>query len=175
MTDRELILAARAGDSEAFGRLVVKYQRAAYGHALALLGQSEDARDAVQDSFLAAFRALRRKDPDRSFFPWLYVILRNRCFSILRSRRTAQPLDESCIPAADASPSDDTIAVRRALSRVSPEHREVLVLKYIDGRRYREMAEMLGIPIGTVTSRLHAARRRLAERLRDDASEEVGT
>lgn len=84
MSDRELISAAQAGDADAFGQLVVRYQRAAYGHAMSLLGNREETRDAMQDSFLAAFRALRGLDRNRPFFPWFYVILRNRCLSILR-------------------------------------------------------------------------------------------
>ncbi len=173
MTDCELVLAAQAGDADAFGQLVVKHQQAAYGHAVALLGEREAAQDAVQDGFLAAFRALRRLDADRPFFPWFYVILRNRCYSILRQKRTTQPLDESCLPAADNTTSEDSARLRQALTRLPVEDREILVLKYFDGRRYRQIAQMVGIPVGTVTSRLHAARRRLRDQLRDDRSLEA--
>jgi RNA polymerase sigma-70 factor (ECF subfamily) len=166
-TDRELVLAAQAGDADAFGHLVARHQRAAYGHAVALLGRREAAQDALQDSFLAAFRALRQLAPERPFFPWFYVILRNRCFSMLRSRRVTESLDESCVSIADPSPNQDVADVREALSQLSAEDREILVLKYIDGHRYRQIAELLGVPIGTVTSRLHAARRRLADQLRE--------
>ena len=166
MADRDRILAAQAGDPDAFGRLVVEYQRAAYGHAFALLGHRELARDAVQDSFLAAFRTLQRLDAKRPFFPWFYVILRNRCFSMLRSQRATQPLDDTCVAVSKQSSDEKTMAVRHGLSRLSAEDREILILKYIDGRRYREIADMLGIPVGTVTSRLHTARRRLLEQVR---------
>lgn len=175
MTDRELIVSALAGDVEAFGQLVVKHQRAAYGHAVALLGQPEQAQDAVQDSFLAAFRALNRLDPERPFFPWFYVILRNRCFSMLRSRRATQPLGDSYAMVTDGSTNEEAAEIRRALSRLSAEDREILVLKYIDGLRYREIAEMLDIPVATVTSRLYAARRRLAARLPNVRMSEAGT
>ncbi|MBN1346394.1 MAG: hypothetical protein JXQ73_27145 [Phycisphaerae bacterium] len=121
MTDQELILAARAGDLEAFGLLVSRYQRTAYGHALALLGEREQARDAVQDSFLAAFRALPRLEPSRPFFGWLYVVLRNRCFSILRSRRRALPLDESYVAASSESSGEDTVDIRVALGKLAAE------------------------------------------------------
>jgi RNA polymerase sigma-70 factor, ECF subfamily len=163
VTDRELILASQVGDTEAFGQLVTRYQQAAYGHALTLLGDREAARDATQDAFLAAFRALRRLDQDRPFFPWLYVILRNRCYSILRSRRPSQPLDDGQAISPDEPPDADAESLKRALSRLPATDREILVLKYIDGRRYREIAEMLGVPVATVTSRLHAARHRLME------------
>lgn len=165
MTDRELILASQVGDTEAFGQLVTRYQQAAYGHALALLGDREAARDATQDAFLAAFRALRRLDQDRPFFSWLYVILRNRCYSILRSRRPLQPLMDGEVRARDEPPDADAAGLQRALSQLPAADREILVLKYVDGRRYREIAEMLSVPIGTVTSRLHVARHRLLEQL----------
>lgn len=161
MSDRELITAAQAGDADAFGQLVVRYQRAAYGHAISLLGRREEARDAMQDSFLAAFRALRGLDRDRPFFPWFYVILRNRCLSILRRRKHEQPLDDCCVAAVERDAGPQIEELRRALSRMPAEDREILVLKYIDDRPYREIAEMLGIPAGTVASRLHAARCRL--------------
>ena len=173
MRDRELILAARAGDAEAFGQLVAKHQRAAYGHAIALLGRRGEAQDAVQDSFLAAFQALKRLDSERPFFPWFYVILRNRCFSMLRSRRPTQPLDESYVVAPSQQSDDKAIEIRLALSRLSAEDREILVLKYIDGLRYYEIAEMLDIPVGTVTSRLHAARRRMAKQLQRSHNLEI--
>ena len=166
MTDSELILAAQLGDTEAFGELVVRYQQAAYGHALALLGDREAAQDATQDAFLAAFRALGRLKEDRPFFPWLYVILRNRCFSMLRSRRSQRPLEDVGVEAPDGLSDADTDSLRQAMSQLPAVDREILILKYIDGRRYREIAEMLGVPVGTVTSRLHAARHRLLEQLR---------
>lgn len=166
MTEQQATLAAQEGDAEAFGWLVRRYERLAFGHALALLGRREDARDAVQDSFLAAYRALRRFDAGRPFFPWFYVILRNRCRSLLRGRRPAEPLDESCLAVSDERDPEETNEVRRALWRLPDEDREILVLKYLDGRRYHEIAEMLGLAMGTVSSRLHAARRRLADALK---------
>ena len=172
MSDRELITAAQAGDAEAFGQLVVRYQRAACGHAIAILGRREEVRDVIQDSFLAAFRALRGLDPGRPFFPWFYVILRNRCLSILRKRRRERPLDECCVAAAEEDARPEIEELRRALSRMPVEEREILVLKYIDNRPYSEIAEMLGVPPGTVASRLHAARSRLASLIRRDADVE---
>jgi RNA polymerase sigma-70 factor, ECF subfamily len=172
MSDRELITAAQAGDAEAFGQLVVRYQRAAYGHAISLLGRREEAGDAMQDSFLAAFRALRGLDPERPFFPWFYVILRNRCLSTLRRRRHEQPLDGCCVAAVEKDAGPRVEELRQALSQMPVEDREILVLKYIDGRPYREIAEMLGIPAGTVASRLHAARCRLTAMIRRDDDQE---
>jgi RNA polymerase sigma-70 factor (ECF subfamily) len=94
MDDAAVIRTCLAGEREAFRLLVERYQREALGHALALLGHQEDARDAVQEAFLDAFRSLARFEPTRPFYPWLYVLLRNRCYKLLAGRkcRQAQPL-----------------------------------------------------------------------------------
>lgn len=175
MTDHEAILAAQSGDSEAFAGLVRKYERAAYRHALALLRRAEDARDAVQDSFLAAFRALRRLDARRSFYPWFYVVLRNRCYAMLRARAPTEKLNESDVGSPIVAADEDAAELGRALACLAPEDREMLVLKYIEGRRYSEIAELLAIPPGTVASRLHVARQRLADQLRSERRAEVPT
>jgi len=165
VTEPQVILAAQEGDADAFGLLVGRYERTAYGHALALLGRREEARDALQDSFLAAYRAIRRFDPARPFFPWFYVILRNRCRSMLRARKQNEPLDETRLAVTPTDAGQEAEGLRRALCRLPTEDREILLLKYVEGHRYKEIAEMLDIPVGTVTSRLHTARRRLAESL----------
>jgi RNA polymerase sigma-70 factor (ECF subfamily) len=166
MSDRDDILAAQSGDAGAFERLVRQYQRLALGHARVVLGRCEDARDAVQDAFVSAWRHVASLDPDRPFYPWFYVVLRNRCTSMLRKRRPSSPIDERFV----AAPMTDVRATetRAALARLPSEDREILMLKYIDRRRYAEIAMMLDIPKGTVASRLHAARNRLAELIQSD-------
>ena len=86
MDDSVAIQKCLAGDWEPFRLLVEKYQGRAVGHALAIVGNREDALDAVQEAFLDAFRALGRFDRGRQFYPWFYAILRNRCFKLLASR-----------------------------------------------------------------------------------------
>jgi RNA polymerase sigma-70 factor (ECF subfamily) len=87
MDDESAIRACIAGDRQAFRHLVERYQSRAIGHAIGILGNREDALDAVQDAFIDAFQALVRFDLSRSFYPWFYVILRNRCYKSVSARR----------------------------------------------------------------------------------------
>src|SRR5688500_18215685 len=148
MDDREAIIRCRGGDAEAFRHLVARYQREAIGHARALLADGEDARDAAQDAFLAAYRALDRFDEDREFYPWLYTILRMRCFKILAERKIRDPVSlddlELIAPSPGLSP-EDLQALERALRASSPEDREILTLRHFYGLIYAEIAELLAI------------------------------
>jgi RNA polymerase sigma-70 factor, ECF subfamily len=173
MDDLSAIQNCRAGDREAFRHLVEKYQAQAVGHALAIIGVREDALDAVQEAFLDAFQALGSFDQERQFYPWLYVILRNRCFKLLASRKRLEVSSlgeihtEILAPTSSLSP-EELMALERALLALSPEDRELITLKHLDGLSYRELAERLGIAEGTVMSRLYYARQRLRERLISD-------
>lgn len=162
----ELILRCRGGSAGSFEPLVRDHQGRALAIAEALLGNSEDAADAVQESFVKAFRALGRLRDGSAFGPWFRSIVRNHCRDRLRVARPAEdPLTD-----ADAEvwtePSvlltlereDAARAVRAALARISPDHREILVLKEIEEMSYAEIAEAMRIPPGTVASRLHHAR-----------------
>jgi RNA polymerase sigma-70 factor, ECF subfamily len=175
-TDTELSHRARRGDAEAFGRLVERHMRRAYVHALGIVGSREDARDLSQEAFARAYRARHTLDPDRPFYGWLYQILRRVCFNFLRDRKTRAALLTAAAPdwlAGDAGDQHDPVsAVQRddtrrrlasAIAALPPHEREVLVLKEFEDLKYREIAELLAIPIGTVMSRLYSARKRLAE------------
>jgi RNA polymerase sigma-70 factor (ECF subfamily) len=168
MDDRKTIERCRAGRTEAFGDLVRQYQSQAIGHALTLLGNLPDALDAVQDAFVAAYQALGRFDASRKFYPWFYTILRHRCYKVLtaRQRRPVTDIDDVQLLAlpADEAWGDETAAVQRVLPELAPEDRELLVLKHLDGLTYKELAQRLGVPAGTVMSRLYHARRRFREK-----------
>jgi RNA polymerase sigma-70 factor (ECF subfamily) len=168
MDDGNTIERCRAGQTEAFGELVRQYQSQAIGHALTLLGNLPDALDAVQDAFVAAYQALGRFDASCKFYPWFYTILRNRCYKVLtsRERRPVVDIDDIQLPAppADAAWGDETAAVQRVLRELAPEDCELLVLKHLDGLTYEELAQRLGVPAGTVMSRLYHARRRFREK-----------
>lgn len=175
MDDMKTIERCKAGQTEAFGQLVRQYQSQAIGHALALLGNLPDALDAVQDSFVAAYQALGRFDASRRFYPWFYTILRNRCYRVLtsRERHSATDIDDVQLlaPPADEALGDESAAVEHVLKELAPEDRELLVLKHLDGLTYDELAQRLGVPAGTVMSRLYHARRRFREkftRMQDD-------
>jgi len=179
--DRELIRRAQAGDTEAFGRLVTRYMRPAYFAALGLVGSREDALDLSQEAFARAFRARRNIDPDRPFYAWYYTTLRRLCFNFVRDRRrratwvtgSVEWLESTVVSTAE-DPERRTVRMddqRRLVEAIRdlPDHeREVLVLKEFEGLKYREIAELVGVPVGTVMSRLYAARQRLAGVLEGD-------
>jgi len=175
-----LVRRARAGETAAFGELVSIYMQRCYYVALGMVGSPQDAEDLSQEAFVRAFRARARLDPDRPFYPWLYQILRRLCFNFTRdasSRRRKLEYAGGWLVAEARSrtAADDPERVRatdalrerleREIAELSPTQREVFVLKEFQGLKYREIAELLDVPIGTVMSRLYAARQRLAERL----------
>ena len=165
MDDEIAIEKCRNGDQEAFRHLVERYQRQAIGHATALLGTREDALDAAQEAFIDAFRALKQFDSSRPFYPWFYVLLRNRCFKMAARKREMASIDETVIVAATGARSEDILALQNALRSLDMEDREIVTLKYFDGLSYNELADRLQIPKGTVMSRLFYARRKLLAKL----------
>ena len=166
MDDEIAIEKCRNGDQEAFRHLVERYQRPAVSHATAILGSREDALDATQEAFIDAFRALKDFDNSRPFYPWFYVLLRNRCFKMAVRKRETESIDETVIVAASsAAQSEDSLALEKALRSLDLEDREIITLKYLDGLSYIELAERLQIPKGTVMSRLFHARRKLHAKL----------
>lgn len=164
--DRSIIERCLKGEKEAFRFLVERYQRQAVGHSLAILDNLEDARDATQEAFVDAFQGLKNFDKTRRFYPWFYVLLRNRCFKLIARRREAESLEDAEILAPQSGVSnEERIALERALGALSSEEREIVMLKYLDGFSYDEIAELLKIPRGTVMSRLFHARRNLQAKL----------
>jgi RNA polymerase sigma-70 factor (ECF subfamily) len=166
MEDEIAIEKCRNGEQEAFRHLVERYQRQAVSHATAILGSRDEAMDAAQEAFIDAFRALKQFDNSRPFYPWFYVLLRNRCFKLTARKREMANIDETVIVAANsAAQSEDILALENALRSLNMEDREIITLKYFDGLNYNELAERLQIPKGTVMSRLFHARRKLQVQL----------
>ena len=168
MDDAAAIRTCRDGDRQAFRHLVERYQAQAIGHAISILGNREDARDAVQDAFIDAFQALNGFDLSRSFYPWFYVLLRNRCYksSAARTRlRTDSSEEVEILEPSESMPYEELLMLDRALLELDPEDREIITLKHLDGLSYQELSARLGIPAGTVMSRLFHARSRLREQL----------
>jgi len=171
--ERELIRKCKAGDARFYEPLVRAYEPSGLRLATGMLGNLDDARDALQDAFVKAYEALNRFDLRRPFGPWFFQILRNHCRDMLRSRQARfklEALDERLeMRPADAEDGPERRRQRaaardllwRALERVGDEHREILVLKELQGLRYTEIAQILDIPEGTVASRLFHARRAL--------------
>lgn len=167
MEDEAAIRRCAAGEREAFRFLVERYQAEAIGHATGILGRRDDAPDAVQEAFLDAYRALGRFDSTRRFYPWFYAILRNRCYKMMaeRARRESGVEAGGLLDRAASGNIEETLALEQALLSLEAEDRELVTLRHLDGLSYAELAQRLGIPLGTVMSRLFHARRRLRERL----------
>src|SRR3954464_3741030 len=159
-----LVERAQNGDAVAFSALVDLDAALGYAIAYRILRDADRAQDAVQQAFLLAWRDLPRlRDPER-FGPWLHRLLVNACYEELRRHRrwtprvTVMPVDGPGGPDATVS-VDDRDTLDRAFRRLSPEHRAVFVLHHHAGHPLAEIADIVGIPIGTVKSRLHYATR----------------
>ncbi|HEY0428965.1 MAG TPA: RNA polymerase sigma factor [Pyrinomonadaceae bacterium] len=166
MDDAAAIEKVQNGEREAFRYLVESYQNQAVVHAVAILRNREDAEDAAQDAFIDAFRALKNFDKTRRFYPWFYVLLRNRCYKTAAKRHETETVEEMEIIAPQTGlPREEQIALEAALARLSGEDREIITLKYLDGLSYDELSRLLEIPRGTVMSRLFYARRAMQANL----------
>ena len=185
--DQGLIDACRAGKTEAYGTLVRRYQDRLYPTVLRLTGCAEDAQDLLQETFLRAYQKLGRFHGESSFYTWVYRIAVNLALSGRRRRRTMARLGTGSFggspePASDPEGSDPSLPMERAereriiqnaLNALAADHRAVVVMKEFDGLRYEEIGAILGIPVGTVRSRLHRARCELRDRLRVLIDEEL--
>jgi RNA polymerase sigma-70 factor (ECF subfamily) len=175
-----LVERARQGDDGAFSELVDSDGDLCYAVAYRILRDAERAQDAVQQAFLVAWRELPGlRDPDR-FSPWLYRLLVNACYEEARRQRRwvshirVLPLEGPSGPDPIVS-IDDRDLLNRAFSRLTPEHRAVFVLHHHSGFPVAEVAEIVGVPVGTVKSRLHHATRTLrAAILADGQTGHVG-
>ena len=167
--EREVVLAAQAGDAQAFAVLVRRHQRRAYAVARAIVLTHEDAEDAVQEGFLHAYRALARFRPDQPFGAWLHRIMANAALDVMRRRKVR---DADVLPETLASPFRDPAVdgdlrarLGRALALLGDRQRAVIVLHDVEGFKHAEIGAMLGIPEGTARSDLHHARAALRRQL----------
>ncbi len=167
--ERELVVAAQRGSSDAFAALVRLHQRRAYGVARAVVLTHEDAEDAVQDGFLHAYRALDRFRPDQPFGAWLYRIISNAALDIVRRRRVrdAEQLPDSVpLPFRDPAEGGELRArLAEALKALTDRQRSVLVLHDVEGFTHEEIASTLGITTGGSKSQLFKARAKLRKLL----------
>jgi len=181
-TDRQLVTWTRRGDLAAGDLLARRCRRPAYLLALQLMRNPDDAMDVAQDAMLRFFSTLDRIDKGRPVRPWLYAIVRNRARDLMRRRqvRRHDPIaaddPEGGVELVSAAPRPDADAERAelqrrvwsALARLSEGHREILVLRDYQDLSYEEIATVLKIPMGTVMSRLHRARKALRDQLIGD-------
>jgi RNA polymerase sigma-70 factor (ECF subfamily) len=169
--EQDLIRRWKRGDKSAFETLVRRHMADAFYVAYGYVGNAEDARDLSQEAFVKAYQARSRFDETRPFYPWLYRIIKNHCLNFVTRRHRHVSLDDENehreIPSPAASPLENLEEgerkrlVRAALDRLSEDHREIIVLKDFKEHSYKEIADLLGIPIGTVMSRLYYARQTL--------------
>lgn len=161
--EQEWIRRCRNGSRRAYEPLVRRYARWAQAYAYRRVGDRDEARDLAQEAFARAFHAMPRFRPGRPFLPWFLTILDNVCRSYLRRRRPEIGLEGVREPSVDGGMQslDQRLMLERALRELPEEQRRVVVMRDMEGYVHREVAERLGIPEGTVMSRLHIARRRL--------------
>jgi len=185
--DRELVARAQAGDRRAFRDLFERHHKRAFAVAYGVLKNKQDALDVVQEAFVKVHKHLPAFQGSSSFYTWLYRIVMNLAIDQLRRRKTARPVefddtalregemaDESIMPRMLDSNPRKTVIRRELMKRVEealqtlPEyHRQVIVLREIEGMSYEEMAEALEVPKGTIMSRLFHARRKMQVALAD--------
>jgi len=164
---------ALAGDTEAFMQLIEVYQRSVYNLCYRMLGNAEDAEDAAQETFLRAFHSLRKFDQQRSFVTWLLSIAAHHCIDQIRKRKmTVFSLEDNPdlefagydpLPEATISLREDQQRLQQLLKRLSETDRAAIVLYYWYDFSYEEIAQSLSLTVSAVKSRLHRARRALAE------------
>ena len=172
--EQQLVSAARQGDMEAFEALIHRYEKRVFALTVRMCGNPEDAAEAAQEAFLAAWQGLAFFRGDSSFSTWLYRLASNACVDLLRRegrhRAAAGPsLDDEelnlDVPDGALSPQEAAERqelreeIERGLAALSPEHREVLILREIHQLRYDEIAQALDLDVGTVKSRISRARK----------------
>lgn len=173
--DGEIVRAVLAGDTERYAELVQRYRDRYARYAARMLGSADAAEDAVQDAFIRAYDQLEQcREPD-NFVGWFFLILRNRCFAERRKAREAVPLEAAGEVAARERPdgiveqTEQRRALQRALLALTPEQREVFVLKHVEGLSYEDIAQRLGTSVPSLKMRMHRAYDRLRARLKDRA------
>lgn len=189
-TEADLLEAAQAGDRRAFSRLVRLHQRRVYACAVSMLGDGGDADDAVQETFMRAWRAIARFDGRSQLSTWLYRVCVNVCLNHIRKRKRhdAADIQDPRVPEPKADPTQGSTDPRHALEArqlqgriaeavdgLSESLRITVIMVLVDGMPQKEVAEILGCSEGTIAWRIHEARRRLRLALaevQDDGDED---
>ncbi len=181
-TEKKTILAAQKGDAEAFEKLYNAFKLELYRSALLIMKHPADAEDAVAETFIKTFRAIDRFDTKYPMRPWLHRILRNECNNIFKKKRTKTVLyddfgtdwkesvadrDSKCTSTLIIEDEEDS-RLMELIDSMNDSHREVLILHYYDGLDLIKIAEIIGVPIGTVKSRLFHARKQLLKSIEEN-------
>jgi len=187
VSELDLVKRCQTGDAEAFDELVTRYRTRVFGMIYNMVHSEQDAWDLAQDSFVKAWKSIKRFGGQSSFYTWIYRIVMNVTIDWLRKKqvkgagaefndaiqlREIEPASRT-VPKADPLPhermerSEIRARIDNAIAQISPEHRAVILMKEIEEMQYHEIAEALGCSIGTVMSRLFYARKKLQNLLRD--------
>ncbi len=175
--DRATIEQARRGDTQAFARIVQRYQSPVYNMAYRMLGDPNEAQDAAQETFLRAFAQLKSYRPDQKFASWLLSIAAHYCIDRLRRRRfhwlsLDEPSAEETLPSREAGPEETAFAHERAeevqqlVAKLAPAARAVVILKYWNDMDIDEIARVTGDTPGNVKVKLFRARQAMAREMR---------
>ena len=187
VSDLELVKQCQAGQTEAFDELVTRYRTRVFAMIYNMVHNEQDAWDLAQESFVKAWKSIKRFRGDSSFYTWMYRIVMNVTIDWLRKKQikgAGSEFDDSIqlkeidpasktVPKADPLPhermerNEIRAKIDNAIGQLSPEHRAVILMKEIEDMQYHEIAETLGCSIGTVMSRLFYARKKLQKLLRD--------
>ena len=184
--DYDLVKRCQAGDTRAFDALVTRYRGKVYAMTYHMIQNETEAWDLSQEAFIKAWRALPRFKLDSSFYTWLYRIAHNVTYDYLRKKKIQGDgeFDDSrtehqaaagaeTVPHAEAAPdvalnrAELGARIRDAIAQLSPDHRQVVLLREVDGMAYEEIAATIPCSLGTVMSRLFYARKKLQELLKD--------
>ena len=185
--EAQIVQRVLRGDVNAFEKLVLEYEKSVYAITQRMTGNAEDAADMTQETFIKAYNSLSSFRGDSKFSVWLYRIATNVCLDFLRSRSRKPTVslsvedddgEEVELDIADESQSPERLlergltrdAVRRGLDALSPEYRQILLLREIQGLSYEEIADVLTLEVGTVKSRIFRARKRLCAFLLADGN-----
>lgn len=165
--DQTLVAAALSGRPEAFGTLVERYDRAVYHLAYRTMRDAEEARDVAQEAFFKAYRSLRTFKSGSKFSTWIFAIAYHACCDRLARRKRysndemPERADTAAGPEQQAVASDEARRLRAAIEALPEKYRTVITLYHLQGRQYDEIAEVLGMPMGTVKTHLFRAKEQL--------------
>lgn len=171
-SDDELVAKCLAGSDVAFREPVERHQNRIYGLALRMMGNPADAEDIAQEAFIRAYAALPRYRPAGGFGLWLCRIATNLCLNAIRDRKRTTTVDPAEIAdlhpgAEEAVPSEQSQAIHEAVQSLDESYRAVVVLRFVEGLSYEEIAAALRVPVSTVETRLYRAKKRLRELLKE--------
>lgn len=174
LSESKVIKKVQKGNREAYQVIVERYMQRAYYIALGFVRNSQDAMDISQESFIKAFRKIKRFDSERSFFPWFYKLLKNLCLDHIKRRSRVQeiPLDEARVLKEEREDREMKEILWRGIEKLSFEQKEIIILRYFQQFSYQEIAEITAKPVGTVMSSLYYAKKRLKEAIKKFLSPE---